>query len=137
MKRLTLVALICGLLGVVLWNVGPEALAKDPTIKEIMSRLHKGAAAPLGTIKRDLQAANPPWSEIQKTSQEFVALGAALTRNAPPKGSKDSWAKLSNQYFGDAKAMDDAAKRMDRAGALAAHARLIASCNNCHNAHRN
>ncbi len=111
------------------------ALAKDPTIKDVMDRLHKGSS-PLGNLKRDLQEDDPPWSEIQNTTRQFVTLGAFLAKNDPPKGDKESWARLAKQYFDNAKAMDAAAQQKDKSGTLAARERLAGSCTGCHKAHR-
>src|SRR5262245_48352457 len=120
MKRFMLVTSVAALLALVGLTWCPDdAQAKDPSIKEIMGKLHKGANAPLGILKRDLQSDDPPWLEIQKVSRDFLILGAALSKNAPPKGDKDSWAKYARQYYDNAKALDDAAQRKDRANALA------------------
>jgi hypothetical protein len=137
MKRFMLATNMLALLAIVGLSLSPDgANAKDPGIKEIMGKLHKGANAPLGVLKRDLQSDEPPWPEIQKVSREFLILGAALGKNPPPKGDKDSWAKFARQYYDNAKALDDAAQKKDKPGALAAQARIAGSCNACHNAHR-
>src|SRR4051794_34226567 len=115
MKRFLLVTNLLVLLAIVGLVLNPDdAQGKDPTIKEIMGKLHKGANAPLGVLKRDLQSDDPPWLEIQKVSRDFLILGAALSKNSPPKGDKDSWAKFARVYYDNAKALDDAAQRKDR-----------------------
>jgi hypothetical protein len=136
MKRFVcLVGLVVLVFGLALVN--PRGVeARDPTIKEIMSRLHKGAAAPIVVIKRDLVADPPNWAEAQRLSHEFVLLGAGLAKNEPPQGDKESWARLAKQYLDHAQAMEDASQRKDLSAALAAHSRLTGSCNGCHNAHR-
>ena len=89
MKRLLIVAGVLTPLSVVGLLLSPhDAQAKDPTIKEIMGKLHKGANAPLGVLKRDLQSDDPPWPEIQRVSREFLIHGAALYKNTPPKGER-------------------------------------------------
>ncbi len=136
MKRLAwVVGALALIVAVVLVSV-PGTDAKDPTIKEIMGKLHKGANAPIGLLKKDLQEDDPDWPEIQKTTKEFVTLGAALGKNDPPKGDADSWKKLTKQYFDNAKILDDAAKKKDKSGALSAQAKLAGSCLACHKAHR-
>jgi cytochrome c556 len=109
---------------------------KAPTIKEVMAKLHKGANAPLGQVKKDLQADKPDWKEVQKLTKDFVILGAALAKNDPPKGEKGSWERLAKSYFDDSKTMDDAATKEDKAGTLAAQGKLAGSCMACHKAHR-
>jgi hypothetical protein len=107
-----------------------------PSIKQVMVKLHKGASSPLAQLKTDLGASTPDWDKIQKSSKDFVILGAALAKNTPSKGDKQSWAKLSDLYFEDAKTLDNAAKNHDLAAAKAAHQRLQASCKSCHGAHK-
>jgi hypothetical protein len=136
MKELKSVAGGVVLVSVLILALQPGgAEARDPTIKDVMSKLHKGLS-PLGQLKRDLQEDDPPWAEIQKTTHQFVVLGAALGKNDPPRGDKESWAKLARQYLENAKAMDESAQKKDRDGALAGQARLAGSCNACHKAHR-
>jgi cytochrome c556 len=107
-----------------------------PSIKQVMVKLHKGAPSPLAKLKTDLGASAPDWDKIQKSTKDFVILGAALAKNSPSKGEKDSWVKLSDLYFEDAKALDNAAKHHDVAAAKAAQQRLSASCKSCHGVHK-
>jgi hypothetical protein len=112
------------------------ASAKDPTVKEIMDRLHKGANAPLVHVKKELQSAQTDWDDVQKMAREFDALGAALGKNAPPAGDKASWARLAKDYGDNAHALDDAAQKKDKRAGLSAQAKLAGSCTTCHKAHR-
>src|SRR5437899_2533849 len=57
---------------------------KAPTIKQVMGKLHKGAKAPIAQLKTQLSAPSPNWESIQKTTKDFVILGAALAKNDPP-----------------------------------------------------
>lgn len=109
---------------------------KVPTVKEIMGRLHKGANSPLTTIRADLQADAPDWPEIQRAAKNFVTLGAALGKNEPPQGDKQSWTRLTAQYLENSRFLEAAAQKQDKAGALAAHGRLNESCKGCHSVHR-
>lgn len=109
---------------------------KTPSIKEVMNKLHKGAKAPLATLKTQLNAASPNWDRIEKETKDFVILGASLAKNDPPKGEKASWKKLADSYFADAKALDDAAKAHDLAAAKAARDKIQASCKACHVPHK-
>ncbi|SIO55878.1 Cytochrome C' [Singulisphaera sp. GP187] len=107
-----------------------------PSIKQVMVKLNKGPNSPLAKLKTDLGASTPDWDNIQKSTKDFVVLGAALAKNTPSKGDKASWDKLSDLYFKDSKALDDAAKSHDLAAAKAAHQRLSTSCKSCHGAHK-
>jgi hypothetical protein len=137
MKRLATAA------GMILVTLGlfaaVSAVAEDektPTIKEVMGKLHKGANAPIAKLKTALKSDSPDWDSIQKTTKDFVILGAALAKNDPPKGEAASWKKQADTYFANAKALDDAASDKDLAAARAAHQKLSASCKACHSAHK-
>jgi cytochrome c556 len=109
---------------------------ETPTIKHVMNKLHKGANSPLSQLKGELAAPSPDWEKIQKTTKDFVILGAALAKNDPPKGDKESWKTLSDHYFAEAKVLDDAAHAKDQAAAQAAQKKLSASCKACHTPHK-
>lgn len=138
MKRGTYLVSGLGLLAAIIVSsslAGAQA-GKTPTIKEIMDKLHKGANSPLTTVRADLQAEATDWPEIQRQARSFVTLGAALGKNTAPRGEAASWTKLTAQYLDNAKALDTAAQKKDKAGAIAAHTRLNDSCKGCHNLHR-
>jgi hypothetical protein len=138
--RVVMKSLVCAVAGVI--GVMAVALAsafaadKIPTVKEIMDKLHKGANPPIILIKRSLQSGEPDWEEIQKQTKEFVELGGALGKNDPPQGDNASWAKLTKQYFENAKAMDAAAQKNDKRETLRYQAKLAGSCTTCHKIHR-
>jgi cytochrome c556 len=138
MKRLMAAGIVLALVIVGSLMTNPADAQKDrtPTVKEIMGKLHKGANAPLTTIRADLQMNPPDWKEIQQAAKDFVTFGEALTKNNPPKGDKKSWDKFAAQYVENAKALDKAAQGKDQKAALAAHTRLNDSCKSCHGLHR-
>src|SRR5262245_32490576 len=139
MKRMACVACGLALLAAVALAILPAAAADKaaPTIKEIMSKLNKpnGLRPNLG---QDLMDDEPNWEEIQNETKHFVELVEALGKNTPPKGDKASWDRLTRAYADKAKAMDAAAKKKDKPGALAAHQKLSSNdfCKQCHDAHR-
>src|SRR5260221_458329 len=51
---------------------------KTPSIKDVMGKLHKGAMAPLAKLKTALKSESPNWTAIEKSTKDFVILGAAL-----------------------------------------------------------
>jgi hypothetical protein len=85
---------------------GAEA---TPPIKEIMVKLTKGQNSLTSVIGQELGAGQPPWETIQPQVQEYVRLAAALGRNQPPRGSKESWASLTAAFAESATALDRAA----------------------------
>lgn len=115
------------------------AFAQDgdtPTIKDVMGKLHKGANAPFNTLKTQVKGEKPDWDQIQKTTKDFVILGASLAKNDPPKGDKEDWKKAAGKYFANAKALDDAASAKDLEKMRAAVKAVGASCKSCHDAHK-
>src|SRR5262249_49541237 len=133
MKRL---ACVLGLLAVValvsMTNLSAEAA--DPTIKQVMGKAHKGSNSLLDTIGSELKDDDVPWADVQKQSKELVELGSALGKNDPPKGEKESWKKLTDNYVATAKDLSAAADKKDKKGATDAQKKLKNSCNDCHTA---
>lgn len=109
---------------------------ETPTIKEIMTKLHKGANAPIKSIGTGLKADTPDWPAIEEKAKLFAVLGSALVKATPPKGDVASWEKLAGAYATNAKALEKAAEDKDKAAATAAHQKLATSCMACHKAHR-
>ena len=109
---------------------------KTPTVKDIMNKLHKGSTSQSNALKKQAQANPPDWDAIGKTTKDFVILGAAMAKNDPPKGEKESWKKLADKYFANAKGLDDAAKDKDIDKLKAAQKSMAGSCNACHEAHK-
>lgn len=112
------------------------AVAADDSIKDVMSKAHKGSGSLLPTLGKELKADSPPWTDIQKQVKELVDLGETLAKNDPPKGEKASWKKQTEQYVKNAKALQDAAEKKNASDAKAAHAKLAGSCKACHQAHK-
>jgi cytochrome c556 len=131
----TSAVLVCG--GLLAATIHAAAFPnKTPTIKEIMTKLNKDASSLTPAVGKALRAAEPDWSEIQQQTQQFAELAEALGKNGPPKGSKESWEKLTAGYLETAKALNKAAQDKDKRAALSAHAKLRTSCLACHRAHR-
>ena len=135
MRASTSVMSLCLLLLTSAVLARPEA-DKTPTIKDVMNKLHKGANAPLAKLKTELKAESPDWKAIQDKTKDFVVFGAALGKNDPPKGDKESWKKLAESYLADSKALDKAAKAEDKKAAQEAQGKLAVSCKDCHTAHK-
>lgn len=104
-------------------------------IGEIMIKLSKGPAA-LTPIGKELKTDPPPWDSIQPQAKEYAQLTASLGKYDPPKGSKESWTKLTGEYAATANELDRAAAAKDKDAAVAAHTKLTQSCVACHNEHK-
>jgi hypothetical protein len=105
-------------------------------IKNMMGRLTKGPQSLTPVIGRELAGDPPAWETIQAQTKEFAALAATMGKHEPPKGSKESWTKLTASYAAAAAALDQAAQAKDKAAAQAAHQTLSGSCKACHQEHR-
>jgi hypothetical protein len=114
----------------------PEGGGASPSIREIMIKLAKGPNSLAPVLGKELKDNPPPWETIQGQTKDFALLAAALGKNEPPKGSKESWEKLTAAYAGMAAELDRAAQARDSAAALTAHGQLAESCRSCHQEHR-
>ncbi len=115
---------------------GPGLGGLPSKIKQLMTKLAKGPTSLTPMIAKELNEDQPPWETIQGQSKEFAQLAAEMVKESPPKGERDSWAKLTSAYTEDANALDKAAQAKDKNAAVAAHGLLATSCKACHDAHR-
>jgi hypothetical protein len=118
------------------WTPSSADDDKEPTIKEIMTKAHKGGNSLLNTVGKDLKAADPDWAEVQKKTKELVKLGTSLGKATPPKGDKESWEKLTKSYTDTAKDLNRSAGNKDKDKAVGAQMKLTKMCANCHMAHK-
>ena len=116
---------------------GPPGMPGPSTpIREVMSRLTKGPESLTSKIGQELSTDPPAWETIQPQTKEYVELAATLSKYDPPKGSKESWTKLTGSYTETAAKLDRAAAAKDKNAAVAAHKALTESCMECHREHR-
>lgn len=136
MTRKIILAVALALTALLAWRPADGRMADGPSVKEIMGKANK----PTGiyfNLRQDLKDDNPSWPDIQQEAKELAQLAAALRQATPPKGDKDSWDKLTRAYADNAKALEQAASKMDQDGARAAHAKMgEPACMTCHKAHR-
>ena len=109
---------------------------KSLTIKEAMRKLHKGSENIRVAVGRELKADPIEWEQIQKDTKVYHEFAEVLPKNAPPRGEKAAWEKVSSEFVDQAKALSESAKKKDLSGAKTAYAKLGGSCKNCHNAHK-
>ena len=116
---------------------GPPGMPGPSTpIRQVMTKLTKGPESLTSKIGQELQTDPPAWDTIQPQTKEYLELAATLSKYDPPRGSKESWAKLTGSYTDTAAKLDRAATAKDKAAALEAHTALTQSCNACHREHR-
>ena len=104
---------------------------KVATIKEIMSKGHKGADAFIGKIKAE--AKDGKWDEAKDHAKALALFGEQLGKNKPAKGDAASWEKLSKKYADSTKA---ALKATEDKDAKALNKALTINCKECHDAHK-
>ena|ERR1700722_10478170 len=109
---------------------------KVPDVKEIMSQTNKPGGHYF-QIAKELKQDDPIWADLTTHAKELTRLGAALCQNAPPKGDKVSWDRMTKSYADNAKALEQAIEKKDKKTALTAFAALGGNaCSECHKAHR-
>jgi cytochrome c556 len=109
---------------------------KDPSIKDIMTRAHKGGNSLLAAIGKEVKSKSPDWTAAEAHAKELVALGVSLGKNEPSKGAKESWQKLTSDYLDHAKKLEQAISSKDQKVAQAEHGKLGSSCAACHKLHK-
>jgi cytochrome c556 len=114
----------------------PGGGASAPGLKQIMTRLAKGPSSLTPVLGQELKADMPAWETIQAQAKEFATLATEMSKYDPPKGSKESWIKLTGEYADSADDLDKAAQAKNKDSALAAHGELANSCMACHREHR-
>ena len=87
-------------------------------------------------LGNELKVDSPDWNTIQTQTKEYARLAAAMGPQKPPRGSADSWTKLTAAFAGSAKELDEAAQAKNKDDAVAAQAELANSCKTCHSVHR-
>src|SRR5262245_23993434 len=68
---------------------------KELTIKEIMTKAHKGGNSLIQVVGKELKASDVDWEHVTEHVKDLVKLGKGLAKNEPAKGEKASWEKLT------------------------------------------
>jgi len=105
-------------------------------IHDIMVKLAKGPESLNSLIGDELKADAPPWEKLQPQTKEFADLATSLVKLDPPRGSKESWTKLTGTFTDSAVALDRSIQGRDKDMALAAHKLVSDSCMACHQQHK-
>ena len=108
----------------------------SPGIRQIMGKLAKGPNSLTPLIGNELQQDPPPWDTIQGQAKEYAQSAAELGKYDPPKGAKESWAKLTAAFAESGAELERAAMAKDKEAARLSHDQLKNSCNACHQEHR-
>jgi hypothetical protein len=107
---------------------------KLPSIKEIM----KANNTKKGLVNQvKAQVAAKKWEEAEANAAKLFEYAAALGKNTPPRGEKESWSKLCTAYCECAKAIHTNVKEKKADEAMKAIEAISAqkSCADCHSKH--
>jgi cytochrome c556 len=118
---------------------GPAGAFSDegtPSIKKVMTKLHKGKTAPLNTLKAALKNNSPNWTKVQEEAKIYATYSAAMPKNDPPRGDKESFEKLAKAYASAGKSLEDSAEKEELKGSRDALKSISTSCIPCHKSHR-
>src|SRR3954469_14555784 len=121
--------------GLVLTNLG-AADDKVPSVEDIMKMVNKKKGGLHSDVADLLKAGSIDWNTVQDKTKKYAAMADFLGKNDPPQGDKSSWEKMTKAYAADAKSLNSAAEKKDKAGASAARGKLGKSCMGCHKVHR-
>lgn len=109
---------------------------KAPTIKQIMSKVHKGRKSLFATTKAQLKTNAPDWEKVEAAAVLIDRYGSSMPKNKAPRGNQASFEKLARAYAKNAKALKEAAEEKDLAETRAVMKKFGGSCQACHKAHR-
>lgn len=107
-----------------------------PTIRQIMHEAHRCRTAYIRDVRTEFEKNEPNWSLAEARSRDLVRVGKLLALNTPPKGTAESWERLTNLYIARASILVDAAERQDREEGKLVARRMVSMCATCHSAHR-
>jgi translation initiation factor IF-2 len=106
-------------------------------VRQIMRKLDDRPPNSLAkSIANGLKADPPAWETLRTQTAEYAQLAAELGKLDPPRGSKDSWSKLTADFAASATALDKAAQAKNLADARTAESKVGGSCKECHQTHR-
>jgi len=108
----------------------------DSPIHKIMDKLAEGPESLGNQIGEALKSDAPPWDNLKAQTKEFAELVGSLAKYQPPKGSAESWAKLTGKFTESAIAMDKSVQQKNQDAALTAHKAISQSCMGCHQQHK-
>jgi hypothetical protein len=101
-----------------------------------MIKLAKGPRSLTSQIGSGLGTDSPPWDTLQVQAKAVVEGANGLAKNSPPRGSNDSWTKLTAAFVTAATDLEKATQGKNKEKALDAHRTIQDSCKACHREHR-
>jgi hypothetical protein len=132
--KMTLAASL-GLMAVVLAGAISADDKKDdklPDIPEIMKKGHEKTDGYIAKING--AAKNGDWAEANKYAKSLAILGEALGKNKPPKGTPESWEKLTKKYAENTKLVLKGTEDKDTKSVNKGLGGI--NCRECHSQHK-
>ena len=129
--------MLTGLLALAIMVTGAAQAADDKpeSIGDIMKKAHSGENAFRKEIAKNLKVKD--FDAAATTMKAWSAIASHLNEFEPPKGSKESWKKMTKKYADSVKAL---AKTIDDKNVSAATKQLDVinkkGCGGCHSAHK-
>jgi hypothetical protein len=105
------------------------------SIKEIMTKAHGGKKSLYAIVWNDIHRDRPNWQRSRKNLAEMIRLCSLLTKQEPPKGTKESWQKLVQGYLDQAKTVQGNLEKENVAESRTTYDKLLKTCKVCHNIH--
>lgn len=105
-------------------------------VGKAMSKLFKGRPSLSDQIGSELKQDSPPWDTLQPRTKEFAELARSVSKETPPRGSKESWDKLTASFGESATKLEQAVNAKDKDTAMKTHELLRQSCKACHDVHK-
>lgn len=96
----------------------------------------KGAAGAAGSAGRRSETGRARRDTIQAKTRDYARLASELGTLEPVRGTKGSWAKLTQAFAESAAELDHAAQAKEKEKTKAALDSLGGSCMGCHRQHR-
>ena len=105
---------------------------KTLSIKDCMScqNMTRGAILPKGKGKE------VDWEAAGKKTKTWLEAAEDLSKNDPPKGTKESWKEQTAKYVTNVKAVDEAVEKKNIESVTRGLATFNASCMGCHAQHK-
>ncbi len=132
MYRFMLTGLLA--LAIIVTGAAQAADEKPESIGDIMKKAHKGATAFKTVITKNLK--DKDFDAAGNTMKAWSTIAKHLGEFEPPKGSKESWKKMTTKYADNVKALAKAVDDKNLSAANKALKAINGSCGSCHKAHK-
>ena len=83
-----------------------------------------------------LKPEQPDWATLETKAGEYVQATSEMAKYDPPRGSKESWTKLTSAFHESATDLEKSIRAKKRDDAVTASSHLSNSCMECHREHR-